>query len=83
MNMTHPSRKRLRAAAKQLMDVDVGDFVRLRGQRGVARVGQVINGWARVMWMSGDKEGEATEHPLASLRKAVRIGGHDLDARKP
>ena len=78
-----PIRKRLTAASKERMDVPVGSFVRLQFHRGVG----IVQGldetalWARVRWLTGEKAGRFTDHPLASLRKAERPGSHNLDAR--
>lgn len=83
--MTEHSRKRLSAATKELMDVAVGHFVRLRAHKGVGIVQGIDSTakWARIKWLDGEKVGTVTDHPLASLRKAERHGGHNLDARVP
>jgi hypothetical protein len=72
----HPSRKRRLSAQKVIKDVSEGDFVRLKGHRGVGLVERIDNDWAKVAW----KNVEATYHPLVSLRR-VRAGGSDFDRR--
>ena len=71
-------RKRLSAKAKQIVDVEVGDYVRRSlGTRRVGLVEQVFpDGFAWVAW-SPDLRSYL---PLAALRK-VRPGGSEFDRR--
>jgi hypothetical protein len=71
-----PSRKRRLSSQKLVRDLTAGDFVRLKGHRGVGLVERIDNDWAKVAW----KNTEPTYHPLVSLRR-VRAGGSDFDRR--
>ena len=69
-----PSRKRLTAATKHVKDVEIGEFVRLKGHRGLGVIMEIANSWARVRWQSGERSGTETDHPLASLRRVRGVG---------
>ena len=57
-------------------DLQVGDFVRRVGHRGVGLVENIDNGFAVIAW---DKD-RRDVLPLGILRR-VKSGGHSLDAR--
>lgn len=72
-------RRRRLSADKKVKDLQPGDFVRLKGHRGVGLVELVKDGCATVVWKNGKRDDLL---PVACLRRC-NPGGHECDARRP